>query len=61
MIDCTGAISIANAIDLEKVVNNLLNNEAKLLSRSAAAKKYVYKNSGATDKIISFIKENKLL
>jgi 3-deoxy-D-manno-octulosonic-acid transferase len=61
MIDCSGAISIDNAIDLEKVVNNLLNNEEELLSRSAAAKKYVYKNSGATDKIISFIKENKLL
>ena len=61
MVDCTGAISIANAIDLEKVVNKLLNNETELLSRSADAKKYVYKNSGATDKIISFIKENKLL
>jgi len=42
-------------------VNNLLNNEAELLSRSIAAKKYIYKNAGATDKIISFIKENKLL
>jgi 3-deoxy-D-manno-octulosonic-acid transferase len=61
MIDCSGAISIENAIDLEKVVNNLLNNEAELLSRSDAAKKYVYRNAGATDKIISFIKENKLL
>jgi len=61
MIDCSGAISICNAIDLEKVVNNLLNNEAELSSRSTAAKKYIYKNAGATDKIISFIKENKLL
>lgn len=61
MIDCSGAISIGNAIELEKVVNNLLNNEDQLLSRSSAAKKYVYKNSGATDKIISFIKENQLL
>jgi 3-deoxy-D-manno-octulosonic-acid transferase len=61
MIDCSGAISIDNAIDLEKVVNNLLNNEVELSSRSAAAKKYIYKNAGATDKIISFIKENKLL
>lgn len=61
MIDCSGAISIGNAIELEKIVNNLLNNESELLSRSAAAKKYVYKNSGATDKIISFAEENNLL
>ncbi|MEO5908692.1 MAG: 3-deoxy-D-manno-octulosonic acid transferase, partial [Ginsengibacter sp.] len=61
MIDCSGALSIGNAIELEKVVNNLLNNEGELLSRSAAAKRYVYKNAGATDKIISFLKENSLL
>lgn len=56
MIDCTGAISIENALQLEKVANDLLNNEEELLSRSVAAKNYVYKNAGATDKIIAFIK-----
>ncbi len=61
MIDCTGAISIANAIDLEKVVNNLLNDKEELLSRSAAAKSYVYKNAGATEKIISFVKAKRLI
>lgn len=57
MIEFTGAISIENALELEKVVNDLLNNEDELLSRSAAAKNYVYKNAGATDKIISFIEK----
>jgi len=58
MIDSSGAISIENALELEKVVNNLLNNKEELLSRSASAKKYVYKNAGASDKIILFIKNN---
>jgi 3-deoxy-D-manno-octulosonic-acid transferase len=57
MIECTGAIAIENALELEKVVDNLLNNDEELLSRSAAAKNYVYKNAGATDKIISFIEK----
>jgi len=61
MIDCSAAISIGNALELEKVVTNLLNNEAGLVSRGAAAKNYVYKNAGATNKIISFISSNQLL
>jgi 3-deoxy-D-manno-octulosonic-acid transferase len=61
MIQSSGAISIANAIELEKTVNNLLNNEEELLRRSEAAKKYVYKNAGASDKIILFIQQHQLL
>lgn len=61
LLDCSGAISIKNAIELEKVVNNLLNSPAELTTRSEAAKQYVYKNAGATDKIISFIETNKLV
>jgi len=61
MIDCSGAISIENAIQLEEVVNRLLGNEEELLSRSDAAKNYVYKNAGATEKILLFIRKNNLL
>ena len=61
MIDCLAAISISSALELEEVLNNLLNNEDDLLIRSKAAKNYVYKNAGATDKIISFIKKSKVL
>ena len=60
MIDSSGAISINSALELEEVLNNLLNNKDDLISRSAAAKKYVYKNAGATDKIIQFIGNLKL-
>jgi 3-deoxy-D-manno-octulosonic-acid transferase len=61
MIECKGAISINHALELEKILNELLNNEEELLMRSNAAKNYVYKNAGATDKIISFLKETNLL
>ncbi|MDE3185234.1 MAG: 3-deoxy-D-manno-octulosonic acid transferase [Bacteroidota bacterium] len=61
LIECGGAISIDNALELEKVVDDLFNNTKELSSRSIAAKNYVYKNAGATDKIISFIKTKNLL
>jgi 3-deoxy-D-manno-octulosonic-acid transferase len=61
LIDCSGAISIENALELEKVVNNLLNGDEEVLSRGTAAKNYIYKNAGATQKIISHIQKNRLL
>jgi 3-deoxy-D-manno-octulosonic-acid transferase len=61
LIDCSGAIAIQNALELEKVLNDLLNNETELSARSEAAKNYVYKNAGATDKITDFISRHSLL
>ena len=61
LIEGGGALSIENAIELEKVVDQLLSNGEELLTRSREAKNYVYKNAGATAKIISFIKSNGLL
>jgi 3-deoxy-D-manno-octulosonic-acid transferase len=61
LIDCSGAIAIQNALELEKVLNELLNNEKELFARSKAAKSYVYKNAGATDKITDFISAHSLL
>lgn len=56
MIDCTGAICIGNALELEKVINHLLNDEKELLRRGVAAKNYIYANAGAAQKIIKHIK-----
>lgn len=61
LIDCSGAISIENALELESAVNSLLSDEKELLSRGAAARNYIYKNAGATQKIISFIKDEALI
>ena len=56
LIDCSGALSIENALELEKVVNTLLTQEENRLSRGKAARDYIYKNAGASEKIISYIK-----
>lgn len=61
LIDCSGAISIENALELEEVMNNLLKNSIELFSRGTAAKNYVYKNAGAALKIISYIRGKILL
>ncbi len=61
MIECDGAISIANAIELEKVLDKLLPDDVELKRRSEAAVNYVYTNSGATKKIMDFIQRNLLL
>ena len=57
LIDCSGALSIESALELEEVVNALINKEEELASRGAAARNYIYKNAGASKKIISFIKK----
>jgi len=61
LIDCSGAISIENALELEKIVNNLLNNEEQIIAKGIAAKNYVYNNAGASQKIIEYIQKNRLL
>ena len=61
MIESTGAISIESAIELEKIVNNLLNKPEEIESRGNAAKNYIYNNAGASQKIINYIQLNRLL
>lgn len=61
MIEASGAISIGNALELERIVNQLLSDREELESRGAAAKNYVYQNAGATQKILSYISNNQLI
>lgn len=61
LIDCGGAITISNALELEKIFNNLLNNQSELNVASKAAKNYVHNKAGATQKIIEYIQEKRLL
>ncbi len=61
LIACSGAISIENALELEKVVNGLLNKEGEIESRGTASKNYVYNNAGASQKVIEYIQKNRLL
>ncbi len=42
MIDCTGAISIESAIELEKVVNNLLDNHRRNCNHAEMLQKIIF-------------------
>ncbi|MEO6820060.1 MAG: glycosyltransferase N-terminal domain-containing protein [Ginsengibacter sp.] len=57
LINCRGAISVESAVEMEKVLDDLLQNQSDLALRGEAAKNYVYENAGAAEKIIDFIKE----
>ena len=61
LVECSGAISIENALELEKIVNRLLNNEEEIRARGMTAKNYVYSNAGASEKIIDYFQKNRLL
>ncbi|MCO6498237.1 MAG: 3-deoxy-D-manno-octulosonic acid transferase [Chitinophagaceae bacterium] len=61
MIDTGGAITITTALELEHTVDNLLSNKDLLNKTGNAARTYIYKNAGAADKIVCYIREQKLL
>ena len=56
-----GAITIQNAEECIVSLQNLLNNPDELVKRNKQAREYVYENKGATDKIIHYIQEKRLL
>lgn len=61
LVECGGGITIENALELEVTLNELWKNEGLLRQKSNAAKTFVYSNAGATQKIIQFIQEKRLL
>jgi len=61
LIATGGAFSVANADQLKIKLDDLLNDIARLQKASAEAQNYVLQNTGATEKIIQFIQENRLL
>lgn len=56
-----GAITIHDALALAIAINDLISDENKFHAASNAAKDYVLENRGATDKIIRYIQEKRLL
>jgi 3-deoxy-D-manno-octulosonic-acid transferase len=61
LIDSGGAFSVNSALELEKTVLNLLRHPEKLAASGKAAADYVQKNAGASEKIITYIREKELL
>lgn len=56
LINCGGGFSYQNDNELIKVVQSLLGNEQKLQSVGTAADQFVKNNTGATEKIITWVR-----
>lgn len=56
-----GGISFENATALKEIIERLLSTETEYFTRSKAAGDFVLSNKGATQKIIQFIQEKRLL
>jgi 3-deoxy-D-manno-octulosonic-acid transferase len=56
-----GAFVINTALELEKTFDDLLSDTSAYQAGSEAARNYVYKNKGATDRVMQYIQENRLL
>lgn len=61
LVNEEGGISINGPLKLEGVLNALLNDEGERKRRGAAAKNFVLAHAGASQRIIRFIQENRLL
>jgi 3-deoxy-D-manno-octulosonic-acid transferase len=61
LISTGGAISVNNTGDCITAIQKLLQDETVYAGSSGSARKYVYANKGATEKIMKFIQENRLL
>ncbi len=61
LIENDGAVSITNALELEKTLDKLLVQDENYHLKSKAAKDYVLSKQGATTAVIRYIQENRLL
>jgi len=61
LIKSGGGFSIISKEELSSIVKKLLDENDFLLTSSSASKNYVFNNKGASDKILHFIYENRLL
>lgn len=61
LVDCGGAFSIENALELEELLDVLLRSSHEYNKACEASKTYVYAKKGANEKIQQFIREKKLL
>lgn len=61
LIEVGGAASIDGPISLEAELDRLFANDVKREEMGKAARRYVFENEGASQKIVQFIQENRLL
>jgi len=61
LTECGGGIVIDSALEAESVFRRLLNNEEEYGQACEASRNYVYGKKGATDQIVNYIQEKRLL
>lgn len=61
LVACGGAISIDNALELEKTLDTLLGSDTALDTAAKAAHDYVQAHTGATQNVVRYIQEKRLL
>ncbi len=61
LVDVEGAFSIENALELETLLDKLLGDVELQKSTSIISKKYVYEKQGATNIIVNYLYEKRLL
>lgn len=61
LLECGGAQSFTDEPALGKIFRELLSNENEYKKRCQASGKYVQENVGATEKILNYMEENRLL
>ena len=61
LLEAGGGESISDPLGLEKLMNDLLDNETIRMQKGTAAKDFVYSNAGASEKIMNYIQEKRLL
>jgi 3-deoxy-D-manno-octulosonic-acid transferase len=61
LAEAGGVIIIDNALEAETVFSQLLNNKEEYSFHGQAARNYVYERRGATEIIVRYIQENRLL
>ncbi len=61
LVELEAAFTVENALDLETLLNDLLADKEWLDQTGKKAKEYVYNKTGATQKLLSYIQENRLL
>ena len=61
LTECGGGLIIDSALEAEKVFNRLLQNAEELKETGEASGRYVQSRRGATEKIVRYIAENRLL
>ena len=61
LIEAEGSFAVVDALELDKILDRLFTDQLFYSTSAAAAKKFVYNQQGATNKVLDYIYINRLL